>query len=48
MLYIKILFCNLKTHFILLILKEIKMISWAPRNIVGPKHCVSVPNRCWP
>lgn len=33
------IFFNLKAYFIL-ILKEIKTISWAPRSIVGPRHCI--------
>lgn len=37
MLYIKIFFFYLKAHFILLILKEIKIFSWAPRSTMGPQ-----------
>lgn len=48
MLYIKIFFFYLKAHFILLILKEIKIFSWAPRSTMGPRHYVNLLNRCRP
>lgn len=47
-LYIKVFFFYLKTHFILLILKDTKIISWPLEVLWALGTEPTVPNRCEP